>query len=267
MLSQIAQVLKDVRESTPLVQCITNYVTINDCANILLGFGASPAMCEAQEEVEQFVGLASALYLNLGTLTGEQKEAALLAARKAAELGKPVVLDPVACGAIPRKVAVSRELLESARISVIKGNIGEIKSLAGFSGRMRGVDSLDEGEGVVDACRELALKYRTVVVATGKRDIISDGERCCVIDNGHQLLTLITGAGCMAGALTAATAAVGTDLLVSSAAAIMAICLAGERAAASLERPLPGSFRVKLFDAIYCLTGDDILQGGKIRWM
>jgi hydroxyethylthiazole kinase len=264
MLAKIAKTIKTVREKTPLVQAVTNYVTINDCANILLCFGASPAMCEAKAEVEDFAGLISALYINIGTLTEEQKEAAILAARKASTLNKPIVLDPVACGAIPRKMDVIKELLETARISVIKGNTGEIKFLAGFAGKVRGVDSVDDGQGAVEACISLARQYNTVVAATGETDIITDGERSCLIHNGTSMLTLITGAGCMAGALTAAAAGVSEDRFISSTAALMAMSMAGEMAAASLEKALPGTFRMRLFDYIYNLTEDDILEGGKI---
>ncbi len=264
MLAKIAKTIKTVREKTPLVQAITNYVTINDCANILLCFGASPAMCEAKAEVEDFAGLISALYINIGTLTEEQKEAAILAARKASALNKPIVLDPVACGAIPRKMDVIKELLETAKISVIKGNIGEIKFLAGCAGKVRGVDSVDDGQGAVEACMSLARQYNTVVAATGKTDIITDGERTCLIHNGTPMLTLITGAGCMAGALTAAAAGVSEDRFISSAAALMAMSMAGEMAVNSLEKALPGTFRMRLFDYLYNLTEDDILEGGKI---
>lgn len=264
MLNKIVKVLGDVREKTPLVQAITNYVTINDCANILLCFGASPAMCEAEEEVEEFVNLISALYINIGTLTKEQEKAALLAVKRAAELNKPVVLDPVACGAISRKNQIVHKLLENGKVSVIKGNIGEIKFLAGCAGKVRGVDSIDDGEGAVEACKKLAKSYGTVVAATGKTDIITDGERTCLIDNGTPMLTLVTGAGCMAGALTAATAGVSEDRFISTTAAILAMGLAGEKAEGALEKALPGSFRVKLFDYIYATTGEDILKGGKI---
>lgn len=265
MLNNIADVLRNVREKTPLVQAITNYVTINDCANILLCFGASPAMCEAKTEVEDFVGLISALYINIGTLNEEQKEAAVLAARKASALNKPVVLDPVACGAIPRKMEVIKELLDVAKISVIKGNTGEIKFLAGHAGKVRGVDSIDDGQGAVEACRTLARRYSTVVVATGEADIITDGERACLVHNGTRMLTMITGAGCMAGALTAAAAGVSADKYVSSAAAILAMGLAGEMAANSLEKDLPGTFRARLFDYMYNIREYDILNRGKVQ--
>jgi hydroxyethylthiazole kinase len=265
MLNKIADIICTVRKNTPLVQAITNYVTINDCANILLCFGASPAMCEAKAEVEDFAGLISSLYINIGTLNEEQKEAAVLAARKASALNKPIVLDPVACGAIPRKMEVIKELLEAAEISVIKGNTGEIKFLAGHAGKVRGVDSIDDGQGAVEACRSLARRYGTVVAATGETDIITDGERICRIHNGTKMLTLITGAGCMAGALTAAAAGVNDDRFISSAAAIMAMGLAGEMAANSMEGVLPGTFRARLFDYMYNMSEDDILKRGKIE--
>ena len=265
MLEKIVEVLKNVREKTPLVQAITNYVTINDCANILLCFGASPAMCEAKEEVEEFVGLVSSLYINIGTLTKEQEEASVLAVKRAAELGKPVVLDPVACGAISRKTYVVQKLLECGNISVIKGNTGEIKALAGFSGKMRGVDSIDDGEGVIEACKCLAKKYDTIVAATGKTDVVTDGERTCLVENGTSMLTLVTGAGCMAGALTAAAAGIGKDMLLTTTAALTAMALAGEMAANTMECALPGTFKVKLFDSIYSMTARDVLKGGKVR--
>lgn len=287
MLDKITENLTEVRKRTPLVQCITNYVTINDCANILLCFGASPAMVEVRSEVEEFAGLISALYINLGTLTVEQKEAAVLAAKTATKRNVPVILDPVALGAITRKLEVTRELLDQAKISVIKGNTGEIKSLAGYSGKVRGVDSVDTGEGAVEACRDLARKYGCVVAATGETDIVSDGDRTCLINNGSSLFTLVTGSGCMVGALAAATAGVNSDYYVSTAAALMAMGLAGEKAARAAEpeqagaeggtaegtaagdgaRRLvrPGTFRVKLFDCIYGLTEDDILKGGRLQ--
>lgn len=264
MLDKIAEIIQTVREKTPLVQAVTNYVTINDCANILLCFGASPAMVEVREEMEEFVPIISALYINTGTLTKEQEEASLLAVKIAAEHNKPVVLDPVACGVLSRKMTFIQKLFELGKISVIKGNTGEIKALAGYSGKVRGVDSIDDGEGAVEACRQLAGKTGAVVVATGKTDIVTDGARTCLINNGTPLLTLITGAGCMAGALTAATAGVVSDPFIAGAAAITAMGLAGEMAAGSMEKALPGTFRVKLMDSIYSLTREDVLKCGKI---
>lgn len=265
MLEQINTCLRAVKEKTPLVQAITNYVTINDCANILLCFGASPAMCEAKIEVEEFVALASSLYINLGTLTKEQEDAALLAARRAGELKKPVVLDPVACGAISHKIRFIENLFDCGPVTIIKGNLGEIKSLAGYQGKVRGVDSIDDGGDAIEACRSLAKKHNTIVAATGATDIISDGERTCLVQNGTPMLTMITGAGCMVGALAAATVGAHDDALIAATAAITAFGLAGEKAAQSLPAVMPGTFRVKLFDSVYSLTEKDILKGGKLQ--
>jgi hydroxyethylthiazole kinase len=265
MLEKIADALEAVRTKTPLVQAITNYVTINDCANILLCFGASPAMCEAKEEVEEFASIISALYLNLGTMTQEQHEAAILAAKKASAMHKPIVLDPVACGAISRKAAIAHELLDCSKISVIKGNVGEIKSLAGYSGRVRGVDSIDDGEDAIEACRSLANKFGTVVAATGKTDIITDGKRTCLIENGTEMFTLVTGSGCMVGALVSAAVGASDDSFIATVAAILAMNIAGEHAAAALPRPMPGSFKVGLMDNIYALNRAIILKDGKVR--
>lgn len=265
MLNRIADVVKKVRENTPLVQAITNYVTINDCANILLSFGASPAMVEVDIEVEEFVNFISALYINTGTLTREQEAAAIAAARRSSELNKPVIIDPVACGAINRKVDVIMKILENGKVSVIKGNIGEIKFLAGYSGKVRGVDSIDDGDGAIEACKILAKRLHTVVIATGETDIISDGERTCLIENGTPALTLVTGAGCMVGALVAAAAGVEEDMFIASMAAVISMGLAGEMAEASLGEVLPGSFKVKLFDYMYKISPEEIMRGGKIR--
>lgn len=265
MLDKIANNLSCIRQKKPLVQAITNYVTINDCANILLAIGASPAMVEAKAEVEEFVGIISSLYINIGTLTAEQEEASVLAIKRADQLNKPVVLDPVACGALSHKNEIVDKFFECGKIAVIKGNMGEIKSLAGYDGKVRGVDSIDEGNDGVEACKCLAQKFNTIVAATGKTDIVTDGERTCLIDNGTALFTLITGSGCMAGALVAAAAGACEDNFSATVTALMAMGLAGEMAAKSLPAILPGSFRVKLIDSIYSLAQADILMGGKLR--
>jgi len=265
---RIGEVLIELRKQRPLVQAITNYVTINDCANILLSIGASPAMCEAQDEVAEFVAVAGALYLNLGTLTAEQKEAMTIASSVASELGKPIVLDPVAAGGISRKTDFAKLLLEKNKISILKGNTGEIKSLAGFEAGIRGVDSTDDGENVIEACSKLAREYNTVVVASGQIDTISDGQRVVQVHNGHPALTMITGAGCMLGALTAATAAVEKDFFLAAVAAATIMAMAGEMAGAGMEENiLPGTFRVRLFDSIFKITEQDIVKAGKLAWL
>ena len=268
MLNEACNVIQRVRESKPLVHAITNYVTVNDCANILLGFGASPAMCEIVDEVEGFVAISSSLYINIGTLAGEQKRSIPLAVAKASELHIPVVIDPVGVGAIPSRADYILNLLENYNISIVKGNLGEIKVLAGIDANVRGVDSIDDGAGGIDACRILAERYNTVVVASGAQDIITDGKKVALVDNGTPLLALITGSGCMLGALVAATAAVEKDFFKAAVTAVLVMGLAGEISADLLEdQVLPGIFRVKLFDEIYRLSEQVVLEKGKLSWL
>ena len=268
MLNEACNVIQRVRESKPLVHAITNYVTVNDCANILLGFGASPAMIEIVDEVEGFVAISGSLYINIGTLAGEQIRSIPLAVAKASELNKPVVIDPVGVGAIPSRVDYVLNLLENYNISIVKGNLGEIKVLAGIDANVRGVDSIDDGAGGLDACRILAERYNTVVVASGAQDIITDGKKVALVDNGAPLFTLITGSGCMLGALVAATAAVERDFFKAALTGVLAMGLAGEISADLLAgEVLPGTFRVKLFDEIYRLSEKDILERGKLTWL
>ncbi|MDI3534471.1 MAG: hydroxyethylthiazole kinase [Thermosediminibacterales bacterium] len=267
MTKDVWNIIEKVRSKKPLVHAITNYVTVNDCANILLSFGASPAMCEAKDEVEDFVALADSLYINIGTLTGEQKEAIFLAVKKASKLNKPVVIDPVGVGALVQRKEFILDLLKEFKISILKGNLGEIKTLAGMDARVKGVDSIDDGSDGIDACKILANKYNTVVAATGETDIITDGQRVALIKNGNPMLTLVTGAGCMIGALSAATAAVEKDFYKAAAASVLSMGLTGELAAEEMVgSPLPGSYKVKLFDSIYSLTEEKILKRSKIIW-
>lgn len=263
----LAGIFTELRSKRPLVQAITNYVTINDCANILLSLGASPAMCEARDEVEEFAAVADAVYLNIGTLTAEQKEAMLIAAASAARAGKPVVLDPVAVGGIRRKSEFINQLLTAHKAAIIKGNTGEIKSMAGFDGEVRGVDSADDGANIIEACIKLAREYDTVAVATGMIDTISDGTRTVQIQNGHPGLTMITGTGCMLGAMTAAAAAVEKDFFQAACTAVLAMGIAGEMAALGMDQILPGTYRARLFDSIYQLSEEDFIKAGKLTWI
>nr|WP_272507523.1 hydroxyethylthiazole kinase [Clostridium aestuarii] len=264
MIKKVAKVLSKVREKTPLIDAITNSVTINDCANILLAYGASPAMVEAYDEIYDFAKISSSIYINVGTLTKEQEQSIMMAVLSAKNNNVPVVLDPVGCGAIKKKVDVINRIAEIGKIDIIKGNVGEIKSLAGFESKSRGVDSIDDGTDAKEAAIVLAKKYNCVVAATGIYDIITDGERTAVIENGTEMLTLITGAGCMVGALTAATAGVEEDKFIAAVTAILSMNIAGENAAKIVK--VPGSFKVKLIDEIYLLNEEKLEEEGKIKW-
>jgi hydroxyethylthiazole kinase len=277
MIEEAAKIIDLVKEQNPLVDCITNYVTINDCANILLAFGASPAMCDALDESYDFAGISGALYINLGGASKEQRAAAIEGSLAARRQGRPVIVDPVGCGAIRRRIGVLDHLHEIAGIDIIKGNMGEIMALAGMDAGVKGVDSQGDIPGIDDAVVKTARKYNCTVAATGKTDRISDGSRIARISNGVEMLRLVTGAGCMAGALCGATAAAAhaagagsgsggsrpdrNAMFAAAIAAIASMGIAGEFAWEKAK--LPSSFRTALIDSVYTITGS--VFAGKAR--
>lgn len=266
MLEKCAQIWEEMRKTKPLVHCITNYVTVNDVANIILCAGGSPAMVEHPEEAGQFVNLAQALYLNLGTLTAAQEAAMLAACRQAAIKQLPLIIDPVACGVIPLRQQFLDKIRRTGQITLLKGNIAEIKSLAGLQAQARGVDSTDSGEGLEAACRQLAKQENSIVAATGAIDIVAESDRTAQLSNGSSLFQNITGAGCMvAGVMAACIGTTEADPFLASITGLTAYNIAGERAAARAGAN-PGTFRQLLFDSLYNLTGQDIMREAKVKW-
>jgi hydroxyethylthiazole kinase len=267
LLEEAARMIDAVRERNPLVDSVTNAVTVNDCANILLAFGASPAMCDVFDEAYEFSRISGALYINFGTYTKEQETAAIQSVLGAKRAGIPIVIDPVGCAAMPKRIRMLEHLYQIAGVDIIKGNMGEIMALAGEKADVKGVDSNGDIAGIESAAKRLAGQYRCTVAATGKADVVTDGQRLARIHNGAELLTKITGAGCMAGALCGATAAVaksiGADMFTAATAGILAMCVAGEAAAKKAQ--LPGSYRIALIDSIAVLTGESILNKGKLQ--
>ncbi len=212
-------------------------------------------MSYAREEVEEMVALSQALVLNIGTLTPETVESAILAGRKANELGIPVVLDPVGAGATQFRTESALKILQEVKISILRGNTGEIGNLLGIKAEVRGVEG-----GVVDAdtsdlAQRASQKFQTVVAITGKIDVVSDGKRVVKIKNGDILLTRITGTGCMATSLCAACAAVERDYLWAASSALGFLGVCGEIAARLFR---PGSFRVSLFDTFYGIKKEEL---------
>lgn len=265
-LEQITKSLEQVKAKTPLVEAITNYVTINDCANILLSLGASPAMCESADEAYDFSKLASSVYINIGSLTKEQELAMLQAVKAAEEVAIPVVLDPVGCAAIPRRIGFINKLRSFGKIDVVKGNLGEIKSLAGVKAKVRGVDSIDEGDDAEEVCVKLAKDWNCIVACTGKIDIITDGNQTIQIANGTEMFTKITGAGCMLGALTAGFCGANqNELLAACVASFAHMSIAGENAAKLNRGNLSGSFRSFLMDEIDQLNAEEISKKLKMN--
>jgi hydroxyethylthiazole kinase len=258
-----ADLLAELRSKRPLVHHITNYVTVNDCANITLCIGAAPVMAEAPEEAGEMVAMADALVLNIGTLTGQLVGVMLEAGRRANECDIPVILDPVGAGATRMRTDASLLLLERLEIAVLKGNAGEIGVLAGAGGKVRGVDSQGSGGDARAIAQAFAEDEGITVVVSGATDIVTDGARVLLVDNGHEMMGRLSGTGCMAASLAGAFAAVSDDYVLSSAAALAAFGLAGEKAAPHAAGPY--SFRTALFDELAAMSPGDLARGARVR--
>ncbi len=258
-----AALLVRVRERRPLVHHITNVVTVNDVANATVAVGAAPVMARAVEEVEEIAAASSALVLNIGTLTRQMMEAMLRAGRRANAAGVPVIFDPVGAGASSFRTTEARRLLETVRVACCRGNAGEVAALAGRSGAVRGVDAAGDVEGVNDLARELATATGAVVAATGRVDVVSDGVRTIWIENGHPLLSRVSGSGCMATAVIAAFCAVEPAVLPAAAAGLVCYEVAAELAAD--DAPGPGTFRIRLLDALASLDSAAVVRAARIR--
>ena len=265
---ELENILTLVRREKPLVQCITNFVTVNDCANILLASGGSPTMASHPLEAAEAVRNAHALVCNLGAI--DKAESMVLAGKEANRLGKPVILDPVGAGGTQlRREAVGR-LLEEVRFTVIRGNASEMRYLAGQQSTGTGVDvsSLDEITeenlpAAVSMAEKLAEKLHAVIAISGKIDVISDGKRSCVLRNGCATMARITGSGCMLTALMGAFCAASEDAFAAACAAMAAMGISGEIAEAKRLRNGTGNatFRNDLIDAVFNLTEKQMKEG------
>jgi hydroxyethylthiazole kinase len=244
--------LERIRLTKPLVHHITNWVTIYDCANVTRCIGALPVMAHAKEEAQDMTGIAQALVLNIGTLTPSLVSSMISAGRKANEKRIPIVLDAVGAGATKLRTAKAKEILSKVRVDIIKGNAGEIGTLAGVNAKVKGVESMGvEGERK-DIAKALARKYKATVVITGKEDIVSDGRRTYVVANGHAMMGSIVGTGCMAASMIGAFAAVEKDYAKAAAYALVCFGIAGEIAARKSRGP--GSFKERFYDELYALN-------------
>jgi hydroxyethylthiazole kinase len=245
-----------IRESSPLVHNITNFVVMNTTANALLALGASPAMAHAEEEVQDMVSIAGALVINIGTLNPQLVAAMKKAMRKAREKNIPVVFDPVGAGATPYRTQTANALLCASAPSIIRGNASEISSLVSPEAKTRGVDSTMSSDSAVELAKTLSGMYGCVVSVSGVNDYIIAGDRLECVRNGHPLMPRVTGLGCSATALSAAFAAVNPDFFAAAAHAMAVMGIAGEIAGREAEGP--GSFAARFFDALYNLSLADI---------
>ena len=270
----LGRALESVRATVPLVHCITNCVTVNDCANALLACGGSPIMSDEPDDVDDITSICGGLVLNIGTLNAQTIQGMRVAGARASELGHPIVLDPVGAGASRLRTKTASELLDTCNVSVIRANMSEMKALAGAAAATRGVD-VNPDDVVTDgnlasssafAC-ELAAKMDAIVAITGAIDIVADARRAYAIRNGVPVMGRITGAGCMLTCIVAAYAVANPDAMTEAvAAAIANEGLAGQIAA---ERMSPqdgnGSFRTYLLDALYNMDAETLEAGAVVE--
>ena len=259
-----------LRHRGPLIHNITNYVTVNDCANMVLACGASPIMADDAAEVEDITTICGGLNINIGTLNSRTITSMLLAGKKANLLGHPVVLDPVGAGASQLRTDTANRLLREVKFTVIRGNISEIKTLASGAGTTKGVDAdvadkvAEENlDSAVAFAKTFAARTGAVVAITGAIDIVADAHKAYCIRNGHPMMSSITGTGCQLSALTAAFVTANPDQpLEAAAAAVCAMGLAGEIAHSRLS-PLDGNstYRNYIIDAVYNMTPAQLEEG------
>ena len=279
LLNNINETLSQIKEKNPLTHCITNSVTINDCANAVLAIGGSPFMAEDAEELEEVVTIADALVINIGKLSKEQINSMNVSAKAANETDTPIILDPVGVGVTELRNKTTMDLINNYNMAAIRGNITEIKSIAKLVGVIdenntaKGVDvNIDDiiteenlsANGKI--IRELAEKLDTTILASGPIDILSDGKTTIAIDNGDDMMPLITGSGCMLSSIVGSCIG-GSTPLEGSLVAILAMNLAGEKARAKVDEKDEGtgSFRAYLIDYIYKTNAESLINESNIR--
>lgn len=255
MEKQLWKHIQSVKQSSPLVHNITNYVVMNNTANALLAVGASPIMAHAKSEVCDMVVIAHSLVINIGTLDEYWSEAMLLAAEKAQVLNKPWVLDPVGAGATSLRNDILQRLLQ-LNPTVVRGNGSEIMALAKANRTAtKGVDSTAESRDAIDAARMISNQFNTIVCISGETDIITNGKQTVFIENGHPLMTKVTGLGCSASALIGAFIGIVEDKIEATAAAMTLLGISGELAEKQSQGP--GSLQLNLIDKLYNITEEE----------
>ena len=257
------EAVQAIRAKSPVVHSITNYVVMNNTANALLALGASPVMAHAQEEMVEMVGIASALVLNIGTLSQEWIKAMFLAGEAGRKKGIPIILDPVGAGATAYRTRTARELLKETRPAILRGNASEIMATCGDLAQTKGVDSTEASHDALAAAHSLHKAYGCIISISGETDYIVGSDRTIRIHNGHAMMPRVTGLGCTATALTGAFAAVTPDPVLAAAQAMAVMGIAGEMAARKAEGP--GSLQMHFIDALYRMNGEDIRRDIRVE--
>ncbi|HCW03878.1 MAG TPA: hydroxyethylthiazole kinase [Clostridium sp.] len=267
LINSCGALLNEVRERNPLIHNITNYVTVNDCANAILAIGASPIMADDIGEVEEIASISSALVINIGTLNQTTIASMIKAGRKANELNIPVVLDPVGAGASTLRNRTVEEILSQVKVAVIRGKLSELSFIAGYEASTKGVDAAksDEKYDALEIGKLVANRYSCVVGITGKIDIITNGIRYAQVANGHKLLSRVTGTGCMTSALVASFCGATKDYYTATVAGIATMGISGELAFESAGSIGTGSFHINIIDALSKMNSTLFIERGKIH--
>lgn len=265
IIGEASELLIRIKEYRPLIHHITNYVTMNDCANAVLAIGGSPIMAKDPSEAEEVAAMSKALVLNMGTPDNNNFRSMLLAGKKAKEMRIPVIFDPVGAGATSFRREICCKLLSDIKPDVIRGNISEIMYLAGKDRYSCGVDSNWDIDNAVGIVQGLAKGLNCVVAATGREDLVSDGSTAYIINNGHEMLSKITGAGCMTSSIVGTFCSMTEDYLTGAVGGVMVMGISGQLANACL---MPnegiGMFKVRLFDSMYNLNRDIFMREGVV---
>jgi hydroxyethylthiazole kinase len=248
--------LQKIRETKPLIHHITNWVTIYECTNMTRAFGALPVMAHSPEECADMTAISSALVLNIGTLTSEIIDAMILSASSANEKKIPVIFDAVGVGSTKFRDEMAAKILDSVHIDIIKGNYSEIAKLAGESTETKGVETTSINVDPEKVAKELAKSKSSIVVMTGKEDIISDGKKIYIIRNGNEQMGSIVGTGCMAASVIGLFASINFNYFDASKDALCYFGVAGELAAETSNGP--GSFIVNLYDEVFNLSDEKV---------
>jgi len=264
LVKKCAERLARLRWQRPMIHHITNAVVQNFTANVTLCLGAAPVMAPARAEVEEMVAAAGALLLNIGTLDEELVDSMIQAGKRANALGIPVVLDPVGAGATRLRTGACRAIMDAVRLSVLRGNAGEVLALAGAGGRVRGVDSMESGRLDENRLRAMARDFGFTVAVTGEVDLVTDGSTLFRIRNGHPMMGRVTGTGCAATTAVAAFLAQdAAQAAEASACALAVFGLAGEVAARHATGP--GTFVPHLLDALAGLDEAVVASGARVE--
>ena len=252
----IPKILQTLRETRPIIHHITNYVTVNDCANVTLAIGAAPVMAHAKQEVAEMTSISSALLLNIGTLDPAQIESMLIAGKTANEKNIPVILDPCGAGATTFRTETAKKLIEQLNITIIRGNAGEIATLAELEAEVHGVESGKIQNTPEQIAQTLAEKTNSTIIITGKEDIIADKTTTYKLRNGSPMTGKITGGGCMTASVTASFASIEKDPVIAGIAALTCFGIAQELAEKKSTGPM--DYRKNLIDELYNLTPEKI---------